>query len=151
RVWAISRPPKRCTMAEQRATSHWVDRLGSGFAGRQRQRRRRAWSRRREEKRPRFRPGLQELGDRVVLAVTFLDPSVGTWVEQGPRNLRDGQSEGFTASAQIGAVAQVAIVPNSTTAYAATSSGGVWKTSNIFSSSPNWRPTTDKLSAYATT
>lgn len=98
-----------------------------------------------------FQPLLERLEDRTAPAVTFIDPSLGNWEEQGPRNILNGQAPILNQNSVSGAIQQIAVVPGTNTAYAATVSGGIWKTTNINEGSPNWEPKTSTNSIFATT
>src|SRR5262245_8433396 len=80
----------------------------------------------------------EQLERRVLLSVT-LTPELN-WVEQGPRGLIDLR----TGDRDSGAIQALAVHPNfSNLAYAASTNGGVWKTTNLLSATPTWTPMTD--------
>jgi hypothetical protein len=68
------------------------------------------------------------------------------WVPQGPGPILQGQPVGMDpqGNPDVGAVNAVAADPhNVNVLYAATASGGVWKTSDGTDSAPTWVPLTD--------
>ncbi|WP_435005956.1 WD40/YVTN/BNR-like repeat-containing protein [Tundrisphaera lichenicola] len=77
---------------------------------------------------------------------------LATWVNQGPASILGGQSEGIVGTGSAanpdnpvsGAVEAIAAQPNNADiVYAATTNGGVWKTTNATAASPHWTPLTD--------
>src|SRR5689334_9255891 len=74
-----------------------------------------------------------------------------TWTPAGPAPTLGGQVEGMTAqnSPVDGAVKSLVVAPNDSsgnTVYVGTVNGGVWKTTNFLTASPNgptWTPLTD--------
>src|SRR5262249_54930810 len=103
---------------------------------------------RRSTKKPRFyRPRLEALEDRTLLAVSLA--GVPVWVEQGPGPITN--SSGVTAAPnnrEAGAVESLAVHPNvaaNHTVFAGTVAGGVWRTTTIDNANPAWEPLTDQL------
>src|SRR6266545_3356237 len=63
-------------------------------------------------------------------------------VEQRPRGLTDLR----TGDQDSGAVQALIVHPNfSNLAYAASTNGGVWKTTDLLSATPTWQPLTDLM------
>lgn len=86
----------------------------------------------------RVRPRLEQLEDRLV-------PSA-VWTPQGPGPILWGQPQGMVPQGdpQVGSIAALAPDPhNANVLYAATTSGGIWKTTNATASAPTWVPLTD--------
>ncbi len=90
----------------------------------------------------------EPLEARTLLAVDFQTGNVsGDWIELGPAGAINAQvenidikSNGTYRNPVVGAVQQLALFPSSgkTGAYAATVSGGLWKTANISDPNPDW-------------
>jgi hypothetical protein len=107
--------------------SRWLRQTFRGPAGKSR--------RLGSHRRPRVRPRLEQLEDRMVFSA---------WTPIGPAPINNGQTAGFNPVS--GRVTGVAADPGSPdTIYLATAGGGVWKTTNATSSSPTWNPLTDHL------
>lgn len=70
-----------------------------------------------------------------------------TWTEVGPVTIANGQNSNITAASSItGAVRDIIVQPGSSDIiYAATTNGGIWKTTNGSTASPTWTPLTDQL------
>ena len=66
----------------------------------------------------------EQLEDRRLLAVSL--SGGGTWVEQGPGAIFNGQVEGITNQPVVGAVQAVAVNEAQRIIYAGTVNGGVW-------------------------
>ncbi|MGE3819545.1 MAG: WD40/YVTN/BNR-like repeat-containing protein, partial [Isosphaeraceae bacterium] len=80
------------------------------------------------------------LEERVLLAVD--------WTAQGPAPILNGQVEGMAAQSNpvAGAIHTVVAHPTDpNTLWVGSVNGGVWKTMNASSASPNWTPLTDYL------
>jgi uncharacterized repeat protein (TIGR01451 family) len=71
----------------------------------------------------------------------------GKWTAQGPGPNRNGQVENITPNNEVvGAIETAAPHPtDSNILYAGAVNGGIWRTSNATSSSPNWKPLTDNF------
>ena len=70
----------------------------------------------------------------------------GTWLAQGPGPALDGDVENIFNGPVAGAVHAIAAHPTSPNIlYVGAANGGVWKTTNAFSSSPIWEPLTDQF------
>jgi photosystem II stability/assembly factor-like uncharacterized protein len=68
----------------------------------------------------------------------------GSWVAQGPGVAQSGQVEGIINSEVVGAIHTVAAHPtNPDILWVGAANGGIWKTTNATSASPNWAPQTD--------
>jgi hypothetical protein len=80
---------------------------------------------------------LERLEDRLALS--------GVWTFQGPGPILEGQPEGMDpqGNPDVGAVNALAPGPNVNVLYAATTSGGVWKTTNATATVPTWVPLTE--------
>jgi hypothetical protein len=89
-----------------------------------------------------FRPRLEALEDRTLPSI-FLsgDPN---WSSVGPIGINEpGRSSNYS---QIGAVNQIAVNPtNPSEAFAATTSGGIWRTEDATDANPLWSPMTDGM------
>ncbi|MFN2634812.1 MAG: FG-GAP-like repeat-containing protein [Thermoanaerobaculia bacterium] len=74
-------------------------------------------------------------------------PANPTWVSIGPARLPNGQTDtsaGATLSPVSGRVSSIAVHPtNANIVYAAGAQGGLWKSTNALSATPNWTPMTD--------
>jgi hypothetical protein len=84
----------------------------------------------------------EALEGRVLLS------AVPVWIAQGPAPLLNGQPIGMEAQGnpQAGAVQAIAPLPgDANTLYVATTSGGVWKTTDATDPEPAWTPLTDGL------
>ncbi len=89
----------------------------------------------------RFRPTLEALEDRRMLAV---------WTPIGPAPILDGQPVGMDAQRNPVSGAVNILAPNPTDPnimYLGAVNGGVWRTNNATSSSPTWTPLTDNNSS----
>jgi hypothetical protein len=90
------------------------------------------------------RPGLDVLEDRTLLSAT--------WVAQGPGPLFKGEAPGLDAqnNPDVGAVNAVAPDPtNASILFAATTDGGVWRTTDATDTNPTWVPLTDNQATLA--
>jgi hypothetical protein len=68
----------------------------------------------------------------------------GQWVPQGPGPALGGQVEGVPGREVVGAVHTVAAHPTDPDVlYVGAANGGIWRTSNATSASPQWDPLTD--------
>lgn len=88
------------------------------------------------------------LGGGEPLEVRVLLSAAPVWVAQGPAPLLNGQPIGMEpqGNPQAGAVQAIAPLPgDASTLYVATTSGGIWKTTDATDSAPNWVPLTDGL------
>ena len=102
---------------------------------------------------PRRSLRFETLEDRKLLAVTSL-LGLPVWTEQGPSQIRDGQVVGLAAQNNpvAGAIEAIAAHPtNVDIVYIAAANGGIWKTTNATSASPNWTPLTDQYPSLAVT
>jgi len=73
----------------------------------------------------------------------------GTWTFQGPASITGGQVEGMAANGPVSGAVQ-AIVPhpgNADIIWIGSTNGGVWKTTNATSATPQWTPLTDSASS----
>ena len=67
------------------------------------------------------------------------------WERQGPRPNTQGQVEGIVDREVVGAVQAVAVHPtNANVVYIAAVNGGIWRTVNAMTASPNWEQLTDR-------
>src|SRR5262245_48145202 len=112
--------------------------LTSFFGGRARRRARRPGAS------PRSLPGLEVLEDRTLMSIDLTN-GIPPWVEQGPGPITQAQLNTPPDSRATGAVEAVAIGPDHKLAYAATVSGGIWRTDDITAANPTWVPQTDSL------
>jgi hypothetical protein len=78
-------------------------------------------------------------------AVAFSTPAaMSQWVDQGPGPTLNGQAEGLPGNPVSGAVNAIAVDRiHPGTVYLGTVNGGVWKSINANTSSPDWTPLTD--------
>lgn len=70
-----------------------------------------------------------------------------SWIAEGPAPIEFGQTEGATTNREAtGAVNAVAPHPtNANVLYVGGANGGIWRTNNALSASPNWTSQTDNL------
>ncbi len=106
----------------------------------------------RRAKRPQnHKPKLEQLENREVFSANLA--TVGAWTPQGPGPIQFGVVEGMESQNNpfAGSVQDVAVAPDGQTAYAATTGGGIWKTSDVTAANPTWTPLTDDLPSLAMT
>ena len=79
------------------------------------------------------------------IVFAFSTPAaMSQWAEQGPGPTLNAQTEGLPGNPVSGAVNAMAIdLAHPGTVYLGTVNGGVWKSINANTSSPNWAPLTD--------
>jgi photosystem II stability/assembly factor-like uncharacterized protein len=83
--------------------------------------------------------GLLFIGLLAVSCNAFAQEMV--WVSHGPAPNTLGQVEEITDFEVVGAIQAVALHPSeANVAYVGAVNGGIWKTSNLMSASPNWQP-----------
>lgn len=84
-------------------------------------------------------------GCALSVALAFSTPAaMSQWAEQGPGPTLDAQTEGLPGNPVSGSVNAMAIDrAHPGTVYLGTTNGGVWKSLNANTSSPNWTPLTD--------
>ncbi len=87
-----------------------------------------------------------QLGSSVA---QFIIRNDDLWTAMGPGPLLNGQVENISPNNEvIGAVHTVVAHPtNPDILYAGATNGGIWRTTNATSASPNWTPLTDNLSS----
>src|SRR5712671_699807 len=79
------------------------------------------------------RPTFENLERRTMLAATLINTP--SWAEKGPG---------------VGAVEAIAVDPsNANHVFIGTVNGGIWQTTNISATTPNWTTTTDQLPSLA--
>ena len=91
---------------------------------------------------------IEQLEPRLVLSAMVELLGVPTWVDEGPSAILDGVVEGMSSQGDpvIGAIEAVAPHPTmADTIYVGTVNGGVWKSTNATSTSPDWSPLTDEF------
>ncbi|HFA51202.1 MAG TPA: hypothetical protein ENJ95_19495 [Bacteroidetes bacterium] len=75
-----------------------------------------------------------------------------TWTEQGPATITDTSVEGIKGEPSAGAINCILPHPaNKEIMYVGTVNGGIWKTENAYSPSPDWVPLTDTLPSLSIT
>src|SRR5687768_6012049 len=80
----------------------------------------------------RFRPLLEALEDRTLLAVSVTFPDLPSWQEIGPAPLLGGQAKLPGNNPVSGAIQAVVAAPsNPSIVYVGAASGGIWRTDNI--------------------
>src|SRR2546421_716025 len=99
--------------------------------------------------RDRFRPPrplrLERLEDRTTPSTSF-PLSTTAWTALGPAPIVNGQTRGKLPC--TGRITGVAADPtNPDVVYAASASGGLWKTTNATAANPTWAPLTDTLAS----
>lgn len=91
----------------------------------------------------------------VAAAATPVVASAQSWVARGPFGITGGQVEGNSGGVMAsqgrpvsGAVEALLAHPtNSNVLFAATTNGGIWRTTNATATSPSWTPLTDDQSS----
>lgn len=88
-------------------------------------------------------------GLAAIVSLAFwtgaLSAQTGVWRAEGPAPEREGQVENITNREVVGAVHAVAPHPtNANTLYIGSVNGGVWRTDDALSASPNWAAQTDQ-------
>lgn len=86
------------------------------------------------------------LAGALGIAVAFATPAaMSQWAEQGPGPTLNGQTEGLPGNPVAGGINAMAVdLRHPGTVYLATINGGVWKSTNAGTASPNWTPLTDR-------
>lgn len=81
----------------------------------------------------------------LSIACAFSTPAaMSQWADQGPGPILNGQTEGLPGNPVAGGINAMAVdLHHPGTVYLATINGGVWKSINANTSSPNWTPLTD--------
>jgi hypothetical protein len=70
--------------------------------------------------------------------------AMAQWAEQGPGPTLQGQTEGLPGNPVAGGVNAIAVdLAHPGTVYLATINGGIWKSTDANTASPNWTPLTD--------
>jgi hypothetical protein len=87
---------------------------------------------------------LEPLESRILLSADLF--GVPIWDPQGPAPTTDGQASASPDDAVTGSVNAVAPHPtNPDILYIGATNGGIWKTTNATSDTPNWTPLTDQF------
>ena len=96
----------------------------------------------------RRKPKFETLENRILLSVDLI--GIPDWIELGPAPTTGGQTSSSPDDAVSGAVNALAAHPtNPDILFAGGAGGGVWRTTNATSASPNWQPLTDQYRTLA--
>src|SRR5258705_6796658 len=87
----------------------------------------------------------ESLEIRQLLSFNFV--GVPNWIEQGPASISNAGVTAAPGNRVGGAIEAIAVSPSDAvnTVFVGTVAGGVWRTTNFSSASPNWTPLTDQL------
>ena len=90
---------------------------------------------------------IERLEPRIVYSIGF--NGIPTWVDQGPEPINSGQVVAPVNNAVAGAIEVIAVDPAdpTNTVFVGTVAGGVWRTTNFSSATPNYVPLTDNLAS----
>lgn len=97
-----------------------------------------------------YRPVLESLEDRTLMAISLL--GVPNWVEQGPGPLFNGAVQGIPNGPVAGAIQTIAPHPTqANTVLIGSVNGGIWRTTNANAASPTWTPLIDDFPSLSIT